>query len=522
VKTIIATGFKTRLSYQCGGIYTYWDYVRDLSAEARIVQHMKKIICLSVFLMTAFPLVAKVAAQATGKPPVIIIPGISGSQLVNPKTDKTVWFSLRRDKDDDVRLPMTSPVLSRNRDGLRATDIIREVKVPVLPDIEVYQSLIDALKARGYTEATWNDPKAADVFYVFPYDWRRDNVESAQLLISRMEGVKSALRRPTLKFDVIAHSMGGLVARYAAMYGSADLPAAHVKSSGTWAGARHFNKIMMFGTPNEGSFSAFDVLLNGYPIVASRRLPLIDDFRPEDVLSSPSIFQLLPRDAGARIFNDALEPMKIDIYDIDNWEKYGWGAFGDIKFLSKLRDAQKLALKNKDIKPVAPGKDAAADDRLLSRTTYAQVRAFVAAALKRAKQFHDALDVPMQKAPVQFYIYGGNCAPTLDGVVMVQDEKKNKWEMLFTARDIKGANGAEVKKDAVRQKLFADGDGRVTVQSLLTTSEIKAGGLSPDAKTLFPVTSSFFGCGSHTRLFLEKPIQDSFLSALVVEKQAQP
>jgi uncharacterized alpha/beta hydrolase family protein len=36
--------------------------------------------------------------QTTGKNPVIIVPGISGSQLVNPKTGKTVWFAVRRDK----------------------------------------------------------------------------------------------------------------------------------------------------------------------------------------------------------------------------------------------------------------------------------------------------------------------------------------------------------------------------------------------------------------------------------------
>ena len=65
------------------------------------------------------------------------------------------------------------------------------------------------------------------------------------------------------------------------------------------------------------------------------------------------------------------------------------------------------------------------------------------------------------------------------------------------------------------------GDGRVTVSSLI------AGPVADGAKIEFfgasyPLASSFFGCGSHTKLFLEKPIQDSFLSALVVAKQAQP
>lgn len=452
----------------------------------------------------------------------IIIPGITGSQLVNPKSDKSVWFSLKRDKDDDIRLPMTSPVLSRNRDGLRVKDIIREVKVPVLPDIEVYQSLLDALKEKGYTEAQWSKPQATDVFYVFAYDWRRDNVENAHLLISRIEAVKRTLRRNSLKFDVIAHSMGGLVARYAAMYGRGDLPPARTPPRPSWIGAKHFNKIMMFGTPNEGSFDAFEVLHEGYPIVAGRRLPLIDDFRPEDVFTSPAIFQLLPREAGSGILDENLQPMNVDVFDPANWEKYGWGAIGDPKFLSKLRDAAQLAKKNPEIKPERPKKDAGLDDRLISRTTYAQVRAYLASVLGRAKRFHEALAVPMQSAPVQFHMYGGNCAPTLNGAVLIHDDKKNKWETIFSARDIKGANGTEFKKEDVKAKIFSDGDGRVTIRSLLTTSEINGNGHAPEAKTLFPVTSSFLGCGSHTKLFLDKPIQDSFLSTLVVETQAQP
>ena len=473
-------------------------------------------ISLSVLLLS-LPVLAQ-----TGKPPVIIIPVITGSQIVNPRTDNSVWLNLKRDKDDDIRLPMTSTVLSRNRDGLRATDIIREVKVPVLPDVEVYQSLLDALKEKGYTEAEWSKPKAADVFYVFPYDWRRDNVENARLLISKIDAAKRSLRRPALKFDVIAHSMGGLIARYAAMYGNADLPAPRTRSHPNWAGAKHFNKIMMFGTPNEGSFSAFEVLHEGYPLVAGRRLPLIDDFRPEDVFTSPALFQLLPRDAASHILNKDLLPLNIDVFDPANWEKYGWGAIGDPKFLSKLRDAPQLAKKNPEIKPDRPGKDAGLDDRIISQTTYAQVRAYLASVLSRARRFQDALAVPVQSSPVQFYMYGGHCEPTLNGAVLVLDEKKNTWETTFTARDIKGSNGTEFKKEDVKAKLFSNGDGRVTIRSLLTTSEIAGNGHAPAAKTLFPVTSSFFGCGSHTKLFLDKPIQDSFLSALVVEKHAQP
>src|SRR6188768_3619430 len=89
---------------------------------------------LLVIMAASLALGGYADAQATGKNPVIIIPGVTGSELINTRTGKTVWFSVKRDKDDDLRLPMTSPVLPRNRDGLVATDIIREVKLKVLPD----------------------------------------------------------------------------------------------------------------------------------------------------------------------------------------------------------------------------------------------------------------------------------------------------------------------------------------------------------------------------------------------------
>lgn len=453
------------------------------------------------------------AGQTTGKNPVIIIPGLTGSELVNSVTGKAVWFTLKRDSDDDIRLPITSSILSRNRDNLISPDIIREVKVPILPDIEVYQAVLDALKSQGYTEADWKSPKATDVFYVFPYDWRRDNVESAQLLMEKMAAVKRAVKRPKLKFDILAHSMGGLIARYAAMYGAADLPREGVKPVPNWKGAAHINKLMMFGTPNHGTFNAFDALLNGYPI-AGRKLPLVDDVDASDVLTTPSAFQLLPSPAAARFLDENLEPIKVDLYDPATWFHYGWGALTDPKYLSKLADAAELALTNKDIKPSPPGEKAKAEELLTAKTTFSQAKAYFTAVLSRAKRFHMALAAESKTVPVQYYAYGGNCADTLDAAIIVRDTKKNKWITIVEARDIKAGNGREVKKDAVKKALFVSGDGRVTRRSLEA--------LDNAGNPRLPFTSTFFSCGAHSRLFLEKPIQDSFLSALAVTAHKQP
>lgn len=470
---------------------------------------MRKIRLFTVLCLVLCPVIA--LGQPGGKPPVIIIPGISGSELVLPKTKDKAWFSIKRLKADDLRLPMASPVLARNRDTLKAGDIIREVELRVLPDVEVYKNLLEALKARGYTEATFDNPRASDVFYVFPYDWRRDNVETARLLIRKITATKAKLRKPQLKFDIIAHSMGGLVARYAAMYGLAEPPAANPKP--TWSGAAHINKLMMFGTPNEGSFSAFETLVKGYPIIAERNLPFVDDLRPEDVFTSPSVFQLLPHNGSAKFLDDDLKPTTIDIYDPENWLKYGWSPLADPKFLSKLKDAAALARSNKDVKPERLKPDAPLDDRILRNTTSAQVRAYLASVLRRARLFHAAVDAHSDKIPIQLFAYGGNCKPTLSSVVLVRNEKKDEWDTLFEPRTLKRNGGSEIKKEQVQAAMFAPGDGRVTQKSLLADSAINK---------IYTPTASFFGCGSHTKLFLEKEIQDSFLSALVVERKEQP
>src|SRR3954470_22107233 len=108
----------------------------------------------SFLLVTFGALLCGGASAQTGKNPVIIIPGLEGTEILQ-RDGTHAWFSVRRGKGDDLRLPITSPVFSRNRDSLHAGDIIRKVDVKILPDIEVYQAVIDALESKGYTEATW-------------------------------------------------------------------------------------------------------------------------------------------------------------------------------------------------------------------------------------------------------------------------------------------------------------------------------------------------------------------------------
>ena len=71
------------------------------------------------------------------------------------------------------------------------------------PIFHVYDNLIDTLKANGYVDGV-------DLF-TFPYDWRNSNIDTAILLRSKIASVRTLCS--CNKVDLVAHSMGGLVAR---------------------------------------------------------------------------------------------------------------------------------------------------------------------------------------------------------------------------------------------------------------------------------------------------------------------
>ncbi len=427
--------------------------------------------------------VTPVPVVPTGKTPIIIIPGITGSDLVNSKTNEVVWFKAGRSKDDDIRLPI-SPFLSRNRDNLVPKDILREIKLlRFLPEIEIYERLANALETKGgYKEGKWNAPGQTgdrDTYYVFPYDWRRDNVENARLLVTKVEALKRKLGKRNLKFNIIAHSMGGLIARYAAMYGNTDISAGQPKP--TWIGARNFDKIFLLGTPNEGSVATINALLNGFSYVGGINLPFIQDISRFDAFTIPSIYQLLPHEGTLLAYDENLKPINIDVYDPKTWETYGWGIWKDDDYLKKFSPAE--------VRSVAP---------------------YFRAVLARAKRFQAALNAnTAAKVPVPFYRMGGDCKETLDGMLLLRNDKKDRWEARFKADSFTRANGEKVAGEEVKKILFSIGDGVVTKRSLEA-----AGAGKFVNRPVLPIVSELYQCESHGKLVTNPEIQDKLFALL--------
>jgi pimeloyl-ACP methyl ester carboxylesterase len=451
------------------------------------------------------------ARARRGKPPVIVIPGILGSRLRNPRTGEIVWPSAVRSSVDGLSLPM-SPDLARNRDELVADEIVFSARLfPKLekfsPEVLVYRQLLGALEQfAGYRQGDWDNPRPgddSDTFYVFAYDWRRDNVETAALLVRRVEELKRKLGRPDLRFNVVAHSMGGLVARYAARYGASDLPPEGTEPRPTWAGAAHISKIFMIGTPNEGSAEALVTLLEGYSVTEGlrRRVRLLNKLSREDALSAPAIFQLLPHASTARFLDADLRELKVDLYDPRVWREYRWSPAADEEF--RARYERGLA-RDEEAERTSPGSLRELDE-------------YFATVLRRARRFHESLDAPSTDAPpVPLFAFGGDCEETLSAPVITRDEKTGRWLTVTQPRPLRSASGRSLSRKEVERAMYEPGDGRVTRRSLMGEN-LSDARRSQLFNTPLPIAHAVFVCDLHSDLQKNKTVQDNALTLLVNE-----
>lgn len=454
------------------------------------------------------------SASGSGKPPIIFIPGILGSRLVDRRTGEVVWPDLRVDSDA-VALPISAPVLAQNADEIVATGILEEARVSALiPEVSVYGPLLEALERYGgYKRASFDAPPPrgdCDTLYLFPYDWRRDLVESARALGCMIEELKRRLGRPDLRFDIVTHSMGGLVARYYAMYGERDVLDAAVACP-DWSGARNLNSIVMIAPPNAGSINALRVLLQGFsalsfarpfgalPRKLSRNLPFAR-VGPRVTFTVPAIYQLLPPGGQARFFSADLSPLPVDLYDVETWRRFKWS----VAFDEALRrhELGRMAIKL--------GPNAA---RAESLKLAAERERFLRVVLRRSNAFHNALAVEAPPPPsLRFFFIGGDCIPTLDGAVIINGASPRT---IFSVAEF---HGEKVSRLKVADLIFTPGDGTITRHSLF--------GRPPGAQPAVAIPTSMrsthvgtiLSCDSHNGLSQDRTMQDNLLTALLINR----
>lgn len=377
------------------------------------------------------------AARDEIRNPVIVIHGILGARLEQRSTGKVVFgafdsTSLDPSKPDGARalaLPLEVPASARDYDPSTAdvvpTGPLERFDVELFygtVSVDVYAKMIRALGIGGFRDPVLVDPStpayADDHYtcYTFFYDWRRDNVENAIRFgafveESRTEIEARAQRRITklrasnlpderahaerlaawlergFRFDVVAHSMGGLIARYYLRHGAVDLPSDGSLPPITWAGSEHIDRLVMVGTPNLGAIESLQKLVLGF--APSYFLPEYD----VAVLGSmPSIYQLMPRVDGGWIRDQTGQPIELDFFDVEEWDRNGWGLLSS--------DAKRV------LSWLLPEVESGA-------RRHAIAKRYLAYCLDRARRFQASLDRrAATRSPTHLIAFAGDAEPT--------------------------------------------------------------------------------------------------------------
>ncbi|MEE8537855.1 MAG: hypothetical protein V3S71_07575 [Acidobacteriota bacterium] len=420
------------------------------------------------------------SAQRETRNPVILLHGFMGSKLHHVRTKRSAWGRVRnlfwKSRGDDLALPIDQEPLLANRDNLVPYEICDSVG-----GIDFYSPIVRALReVAGYDIGDIEHPHPGENLYVFAYDWRRDNVESAQALGEAIERIVEAHGRPDMKIDLLAHSMGGLVARYYVAYGTEDVLDQDPLPAPSYAGAQNIDKIILIGTPNEGSLTAFRVM----------HLGITRSLSPEALFTMPSIYQLFPG-REARPFVDAEgNVLPISLSDADNWVKYGWSAYQP-HILAEMRS--KLPRRHR--------KSAESFQRMRE-----QMHAFLGAALERADRFHNALSQANgHQAGIRLYTFGSDCIPTQARAVL--QEEGGVWKLAFS---VEAARTDPQHTDRVRDLLFMPGDGSVTLASLMDQDPTAP----PGSKPSLPVEQTVFLCAQHGFLTRNPVFQNNLFHVL--------
>lgn len=430
--------------------------------------------------------------ESPEQPPLIFVPGAFGSNLRDTRSGRELWphsnFSLLFGRYAHLELAIDPDRLEPLVDHVVADDLFTDGLGQ-----DFYGQVLHTLEqAGGFRRRQPGDPIGPRErnYYVFLYDWRLDNVHAADGLHTFIERIRADYGDPGLKVDILAHSNGGLLARYYARYGRAPLPESGSPTPRD-PGTPAIRRLLLVGSPNLGTIQPVLSHLRGEEI-GLRRIP------PDVMATCPGATQLLPHPAVPWLVDLRGRVIPRDVFSIETWRTFGWSIFGD---------AARRRI-------VARHGGGAAGQRYLDA-----LERYFARQLARGRRFIEALAAPDPAPAPATYLFGGDCSPTLARLVLerVGNHLHARERPGDIATPLAGVDYAAV--------MFDPGDLVVTRDSLegrVRNGFVQSGdhaGSHAERHQPLVVRQSTFLCEEHRQLTGNPSFQDNLLYVLLRDEE---
>ena len=420
-------------------------------------------------------------SQSVQQPPVILIHGIMGSRLADKGSGEEIWVGsigrLAFSDFSELALAIDPETLEPLPSNLETSGLTDQVA-----GRDYYGNIIRVLEeAGGYVRAgsSGQNGNGNREYHVFTYDWRQDNVVTAARLADLIDRIQQEHGDPGLRVDLIAHSMGGLVARYYLRYGRRDVLSDN-EFPVNYSGAHNVRRVILLGTPSLGSAGSLHAFIEGSK-VGFRRIPT------EVLATMPSVYQLFPHSLHDWLVTSDGETLERDIFDVEIWRRFQWSIF-DPEVRKRM-----MAGEESDQQNVA---------QLETLEKYFEKR------LERARRFVWSLTVPVTDAPYSLIVFGGDCLPTPARLLV---------------EEIDGISEIRLMPDKVQNRsagvnyerlMLEPGDGTVTKASLLARDNLDLS-IERHRYIDFPLDYPLFLCEQHDQMTGNITFQDNLLHTLL-------
>jgi hypothetical protein len=253
--------------------------------------YMRALIILAI--LSASSGAGRCAAPLLHAEVLVFVPAYEGSQLFDPK--------LPSDKADPACVWGNYNVFlsSKLYFGLRMPNPLVAKPMLAVGPIDIYRQFIESMTEGHEETPSFSRYTLGADFFVFTYDWRQEiETVTTPLLAQALENYarihesKTGIPARDTKFILVAHSMGGLVARTL------------LSEKPEWAS--RISRLYLVGTPNAGSVKAIRTVVIGPDSLSeyARGFPgMFLSLLPTDVdqnvtklvgITRPSLYELLP------------------------------------------------------------------------------------------------------------------------------------------------------------------------------------------------------------------------------------